>query len=567
MNRSPFRVDARWIAAFTALAAATAGMVWGTHVAGGSDSYCYLSQAELFASGRIAHTEPLASIAPWEHGRDAFIPVGYVPAFSRPGTSVPMCPPGYPMVMALAHVVAGRTAMFAVVPLLGGLAVWLTFVLGRRIAGPAGGALAAVLLAASPPFLYQIVQPMSDVPATAMWALALVAITGHRFTSSLNRRGPLPGRRSLGEGGHPAWLTALRSLFAARSAPFAVLGGIATGAALLMRPNLVPVAGVVALAVFVERPLRWRDVLRTWTLFGAGILPFAVVVAALQNAMYGGPLKAGYGDLDFLFRIDHVWPNFQRYPVWLLQTETPIVLCALASPWLVHSPELRRRCFWLLGFAAAVLVCYIPYEVFDAWWYLRFLLPAYPALLVLTAAAILGLLSRVPARWRALGLIAVATLSIFLVREAVERQAFELRNFEHRFRVAGDYVGAELPGNAAIVTAHESGSIRFYSGRVTMTWRALPPDGLTRALDFLRAQGYRPYLLLEVWEQPEFIARFQTTSPLGGLGWPPVADINHEVRIYDPDDYARYRGGIPVRTDRIWKLRDRRHQTSILYQK
>jgi oligosaccharyl transferase STT3 subunit len=520
--------DARWIAAIASVAAAAVGFGWGTYVAGGSDSYCYLSQAELFATGHIVNLQPIAAIAPWAQGANAFVPTGHVPAFSPAGATVPMCPPGYPMLMALARTVGGRAVMFAVVPLLGALAVWSTFVLGRRVAGPAAGALAALLLAASPPFLYQVVQPMTDVPASAMWAVALVAVTDRRF--ALSARG-------------------------------AALGGIATGAALLIRPNLVPVAAVAALAVFIEPPLRWRDVLRTWTMFGAGILPFALIVAALQNAMYGGPLKSGYGDLDFLFRIDHVWPNLQRYPTWLLQTETPIVLCALASPWLASSPGSRRQRLWLLGFIAAVFACYIPYEVFNAWWYLRFLLPAYPPLLVLTAAAVVGLLSRVSARWRAFGLAAAAMVSIFLVRVAIDRRVFELRDLERRYRLAGDYVAAHLPPNAAVVTAHQSGSVRFYSQRLTLDWRALPPSDFARALDFLRAQGHRPYLLLETWEQPEFVERFQRTSPLGGLGWPPMVDINHQVRIYEPDDYARYRSGIPVRTDRIWTRR--RDQISI----
>jgi hypothetical protein len=174
-------------------------------------------------AGRIVNIQPIATRAPWEQGTRAFVPVGHVPAFSPPGATVPMCPPGYPMLMTLARIVGGRAAMFAVVPLLGALAVWSTFVLGRRIAGPAAGALAALLLAASPPFLYQVVQPMSDVPASAMWAVTLVPLTDRRFTSST--RG-------------------------------AVLGGIATGAALLIRPNLVPVATVAALAVFTARPLR-----------------------------------------------------------------------------------------------------------------------------------------------------------------------------------------------------------------------------------------------------------------------------------------------------------------------
>ena len=524
MNRFPFRVDARWIAATAALAAATTGFVWGTHVAGGSDSYCYLSQAELFATGHTSTLQALAAIAPWERGAEAFAPVGHVAAFWPRGATVPMCPPGYPMLMALARTLGGRAAMFAVVPLLGALAVWATFVLGRRVGGPVAGALAALLLAASPPFLYQVVQPMTDVPAAAAWAVALVAVTDRRFATSTRS---------------------------------AVLGGIATGAALLIRPNLVPVAGVAALAVFIERPLGWRHVLRTWTAFGAGILPFALVVAALQNAMYGGPLKSGYGDLDFLFRIDHVWPNLRRYPAWLLQTETPVVLCALASPWFVGSGVLRRQRLWLLGFVAAVFACYIPYQVFDAWWYLRFLLPAYPALLALTAAVIASILSRLSAPRRAVGFAMVGLLLIFLVRVAIDRSAFGLWKFERRFRLAGDYVASHLPPDAAVVTAQESGSVRFYAGRLTLGWRELPADALERALNFLRAQGYRPYLLLETWEQSDYVSRFGGTSPLGSLGWPPIADINREAKIYDFDDYARYRAGIPVRTNRLWIRRGR----------
>jgi hypothetical protein len=39
------------------------------------------------------------------------------------------------------------------------------------------------------------------------------------------------------------------------------------------------------------------------------------------------------------------------------------------------------------------------------------------------------------------------------------------------------------------------------------------------------------------------------------LNWPPIADINHEVRIYDPADYRRYQSGTPVYTDRVWTKR------------
>ena len=97
--------------------------------------------------------------------------------------------------------------------------------------------------------------------------------------------------------------------------------------------------------------------------------------------------------------------------------------------------------------------------------------------------------------------------------------------------------------------------MRFYSGRLTLFWRELPPNELDRALQFLRDRGYRPYLLLDPWEQGDFVERFDAHSQIGGLSWPPIADIDHEVRIYDPDDYARYRAGVPIRTDRVWTRR------------
>jgi hypothetical protein len=521
MNSTPVACA---VAAIAALAVAVVGVVWGTHVAGGPDSYCYLSQAELFASGQVAHSERLATIAPWEHGADAFVPVGHVPAARRVGASVPMCSPGYPLAMAAVRVIGGRTAMYAIVPLCAAAAVWLTFVLGRTVAGAHPGAIAAVMLAASPPFLYQVVQPMSDVPAAAAWAGALVAVIHPRFATSIAR---------------------------------AMAGGLFTGIALLVRPNLAPLAIAVGLVVFTARPVQARTVMRTWIAFAVGVLPSVVVVAMLQNAMYGGPLKSGYGDLSFLFRLEHVWPNLQRYPVWLMQTETPVVLLALAAPWLTRDSLTRRRVLWLLAFVLAVFACYIPYEVFDAWWFLRFVLPAYPALLVLTASALVWLFERTTSWWRVAPYTAGAILAVILVRGSIQRHAFGLWEFERRFQLAGEYVASRLPPNAIVITAQESGSVRFYSSRATMAWRAIPADALDGALVFARTHGYRPYLLIETGEQQEFVDRFQAKSPRGGLTWPPIADINHMLRIYDPDDYARYRAGEPVRTDRVWTRRER----------
>jgi Oligosaccharyl transferase STT3 subunit len=507
---------AAMFACAVAIAAVATGVVFGTDVAGGPDSYCYLNQAEIFARGHVREHQPIVARAPFPDRAAPFVPIGHVPSPGPEGTIVPMCAAGYPLLMAAARTIGGRTAMFWVVPITGGLAVWLTFLLGRRVANSPTGLFAAILLATSPTFLYQIVQPMTDVPAVALWTLAvLVAIRQSAF-----------------------------------------LAGVMTGAALMVRPNLLPLAGVIALIVSLPRFADVDSIGRTrmalrFLAFGFGVLPFVVAVMAFQNAMYGGPLKSGYGDLGSLFAIDHVVPNLRAYTGWLLRTETPAIICALFGPLVVPAPK-RRLAWWLLAFAAATFACYIPYEVFDAWWYLRFVLPAFPALFILLSATILAVLDRFSVPVRVVGGAAIVVILVcFHLSMAVAGSVFRLHDLERRFRDAGEYVAQHLPANAAVVTVWQSGSVRFYSGRLTMLWNSIDAGWLDRSLDFLRAEGYEPYLLFESNEEREFRQKFEGHSPLGGLDWPPVADINRQVRIYAPRDRERYMRGERIETERV----------------
>ena len=54
---------------------------FGSFVAGGSDSSCYVLQAERWASGRLLAPDPLAVQAPWPDAERAFAPAaaGSVP--------------------------------------------------------------------------------------------------------------------------------------------------------------------------------------------------------------------------------------------------------------------------------------------------------------------------------------------------------------------------------------------------------------------------------------------------------------------------------------------------------
>src|SRR4030095_8907703 len=95
---------------------------YGALVAGGSDAYGYVSQADAWAAGRFHFDQPLIREFAWRAGCNVLVPARYHPV-GEAGTVVPMYPPGLPMVMSVFQRLAGREAVFYVVALLAGLAI------------------------------------------------------------------------------------------------------------------------------------------------------------------------------------------------------------------------------------------------------------------------------------------------------------------------------------------------------------------------------------------------------------------------------------------------------------
>lgn len=230
----------RHLAIALAIITAVLGIRFGIFAASGADSYGYVSQADLWLERSLIIEQPLGRDAPWRHAVWTLAPLGYRPGDER-GTMVPTYSPGLPLLMAAFKAVAGADAVYYVVPLLGALAVCLTFVLGRRLAGPHAGALAAAALVVSPPFLFQLMWPMSDVPAMAWWLLSTVLALG-------------------------------------RTPWYAAASGLAASAAILTRPNLVILAApVVLLAMIGDRT--WRERIIRAASCGLLMVPGALAVA------------------------------------------------------------------------------------------------------------------------------------------------------------------------------------------------------------------------------------------------------------------------------------------------
>jgi 4-amino-4-deoxy-L-arabinose transferase-like glycosyltransferase len=417
------------------------------------------------------------------------------------------------MVMAIFERVGGREAVFHVVPLLGGLAVWATYLMGASLAGRTVGLSAAVLLATSPTFLIQLVFPMSDVPVTAWWALALALL--------------LPNQRRA-----------------------AVASGLAAGAAILTRPNLVPLAALPG-ALLVWGVLRERSFTglagQRALLFAAGAIPACLIVAIINARLYGSPLSSGYGSLQELYGWKNLLPNLARYPRWLLETQTAVVLAALVAPFVVksrpregtlNSQPRAVAVMWLL-FVVAVFLSYLFYLHFDGWFWLRFILPAFPPLFTLTAIGLVAMLARWDRRARLLVMAAViGALAWHGIEYSLDQRLFDLGNGERRSVAVGNYIANTLPTRAVFLSMYHSGSIRYYSARLTVRYDWIPQDRLDAVISDLRHLGYHPYLVLEDWEEAQFRAQFQGHSALAALNWPPIAwvDTPIKTKIYDPAD-------------------------------
>lgn len=479
----------------TALLAVAVG--WNTWTVGGSDSHCYAAQARAFAAGDTHLRQPLALAAPWPEATRTFAPVGFLPSPAVRGEFLPVCAPGYSLLIAPLVAIA-PTLQFLVPPAAAMVLVIAAFRFTRRLSGdPLAAVAAGALCAAAPVVLFQSMQPMTDIPAAAA-------------------------------------LSAAAALALARpSCPAAA--GVAFGLCLVMRPNLLPAA--LPLLVWTRsQPVR----------FVVGLVPVAATVPILNSIVYGSPFTTGYGDASSLFSLAHVPTNLWRYSSWTLETMTPIAALGLAAPWLMRSAgwsaERCRYGFALLALVIVVVACYAAYIPFDDWWYLRFLLPALPALCALTAAAVFAVMTPAIRGGAAVAFLALVVVAALTVREAGRLLVFDLWRSEQRLAATAEYLGRHVPQVAA-VAIQPNGAISYRLGQPVVSWDSLSPSALEAAIDWLRERGFHPLIVVDQEEEQQFRARFAADSASGALDWPPSVVVYGAVRVFDPAHRRRYAAG------------------------
>ena len=435
------------IALLSALALAALGYGWfiyeqGAPYASGSDASGYLNSARLLARGQVS--EPVRTVPGlvppiWSYSLYQSLGCN---VDRQTGRMVPSYPIGLPLHYAVAAVIVGFEKTARVVNALNALAAGaLLYALGRQLGLARPWSLAAVaLLWACPIWIYQSLQPMSDNVATT-WSVAAI-------------------------------LCALR---ARERTAWAVAAGAAFAVAVLVRPT----SGMLLVPLAIALGGRWR----AWGEFALGGLPFALALSVYNYSAYGNAFAIGYNynGINVLtggFGWQFFRGNLAHFAVWIPQLLSPpiAILAVLGLPWVIR--QAPRNGWLLAGWITAFIGLYSCYFCAgETWWYLRFLLPGFSAVILAALLALQILSARLPGKvaWLAPGTLVLAGL-VFQCTLTGRLHAADIRGNERHYWAASMWLKQHAPADAILLTWQLSGSSLFYNTQPIVRWDFLNPS-------------------------------------------------------------------------------------------
>jgi hypothetical protein len=298
---------------------------------------------------------------------------------------------------------------------------------------------------------------------------------------------------------------------------------VAFAIACLVRPTNVLLALPLALALPWLRAVLLR--------FALGAAPGFAFLAAFNQHVYGSPLRTGYVDVGHQFSLGFFRARWNHYTHWLGKTFTPLV--PLAWLGVVASRETRwRDRLLLLAWFGSYFVFFCLYFHHDKWWYLRFLLPGFPPLIVgaiLTARACwreLELRLRlVRPGWTSVNLLPILLLAFVLDREVsvgIDRQLFDIAEDEAIYSRACRSAAEQLPARSVVLSFLMSGALEYYTDLPYLRFDTLERRTAKRLFRRSQAQGYRWFALvhpveLEVFQKRDLGRWKQIATPSKAL--------------------------------------------------
>lgn len=426
----------RWLACLALVGYALFLARHASLAAGGSDTSGYLNSARLLASGRLQGDLriPAEFAALPDLRRQHFKPLGA--DLEIPGNPhfTPTYAPGMPLLLAAASKVVGwHFAPLAVELALALGAVLLCYALARDAGiDPPLAAAGAVILAACPVFLFASLQPLSDTAATTFCLAAFFCA----------QRAPR----------HLAWAAGC---------------GLAFSFAILVRATNAVILPALALLLWPQ----WR------ALAAAAVagLPAAAWLAYYNHTLYGGALRSGYGPIWDAFALHYGPETLGHFLYWTAVLSPALVLAAPAlAAWRARSRILAACGLWL----AAIVGVYLFYEMSQQRWLcLRFILPAFPALIL---AALLGLQTLAPHTRHLLAGVLTLWALVCSIAWTPRLHVLLIKDYERLYPEICAHARATLPPDALVASFAASGALYYYTDFPVLRPELIEPADFAR---------------------------------------------------------------------------------------
>lgn len=486
----PARAAFRLVTLGVAGVAFACAVARSTYVGTASDTAAYVAISEMWRRSELVRPSPLQLLGGVPRREGASTALGLRPGMQS-GTDVPAYPAGWPMLMASAWAATGTPlSAYVVTPALYGLLLATAAALANyRCASAAPGLFAAAILAGMPALFFSAIEPMSDVPAAALWTLS--------------------------------WYLALSETSSA---------GLAAGAcvalAILIRPNLAPLAFVplgLLLRPAFQRPRRAAPALAFTAMASAGV----GLLLALQSVVYGSWSESAYPGASGFFALKHVGINLQNYSRMLAaQFGLPTIMVLAAGAfaslrWPDRADPVARAGASFVLLNAMLYVAYLP---MDQWPFIRFLYPGIVGVAVIAARgwyriALIGTMSR----YAVVLACCLAAGTSAAMRPDLWGYSWRAWIDYQRVLQMREYVDAAFPPNAVVLGFVHTGVLSHGGRRSIVRLDKIEPGELEATVRNLEASGLIPYFVLDSEiEYAAFRSRF-ADSQYGDLDWAPRA--------------------------------------------
>lgn len=430
--------------------------------AGGSDSSGYFNNARILSEGKFyTHPRALREQPLQKFGDFANVPLGF--SLRPDGFMVPTYPTGYSLqLIATSAFGLDRAPVILNIITALGCGV-LQFLYCRKLGiHPCLSLGGVALLWICPLFLFSAFQPMSDLSAV-LWSLAVLY-----------------------------W-----ALLARENWKYGILCGAALGISVLVRPT----NALLAVPVLVALGLRPR----LWFVTAIAGLPFAVFFGYYNWRVYGSPWTIGYSGVSNVLGATFVPHNLAHFAHWIPTLLSPLAVLAIAAPFTALGRQ--QGMFILASWAVALIGFYVFYfHSGEHWWYLRFILPAFPVFIA-GALTVLESIFRAGSSRRLITGIALGILLIFGLgwerHQIAPSDVTNLKGNESSYRDAAQWANENLPSNSVVFCMQVSGAFFYYTNFVLFRWEQIDADKYPSALAAIAAEKRPIYAVLYPFEIPE----------------------------------------------------------------